>query len=222
MQLLHFVEHIPQSPSHIPLTEHFLEGCLTHHFRYALQPRIAKLTKKIDKSTTTNSLFVDFLKSYLWLFVAFSTNIPQIKWPADDCSWLWHPTDEQLLTHFNLNYSQNLPWKQYNLWPEMNFTLLSALQRKQQLLELFLLQLQKTEAWWLIWLAKCTKWEINPIQDLSSMHTANYLVAFAHKVHTGKITPSGKPCRLGNVETTLHAIGQTIALLGPNHHNLDL
>ena len=80
----------------------------------------------------------------------------------------------------------------------------------------------KTEAWWLIWLAKCTKWEINPIQDLSSMHTANYLVAFAHKVHTGKITPSGKPCRLGNVETTLHAIGQTIALLGPNHHNLDL
>ena len=28
----------------------------------------------------------------------------------------------------------------------------------------------KTEAWWLIWLAKCTKWEINPIQDPSSTH----------------------------------------------------
>jgi hypothetical protein len=42
----------------------------------------------------------------------------------------------------------------------------------------------KTEAWWLIWLAKWTKWEINPIQDHSSMHTADYLVAFAHKVQT--------------------------------------
>jgi hypothetical protein len=31
---------------------------------------------------------------------------------ADDCSRLWHLTDKQLLTHFNLNYPQNLPWKQ--------------------------------------------------------------------------------------------------------------
>jgi hypothetical protein len=77
----------------------------------------------------------------------------------------------------------------------------------------------KTEAWWLIWLAKCTEWEINPIQDSSSMHTANYLAAFPHKVWTGKISPSDKPCRLGNVETTQHASGQTIALLRPNHHN---
>ena len=73
----------------------------------------------------------------------------------------------------------------------------------------------KTEAWWHIWLAKCTKWEINPIQDPSSMSTANNLAAFAHKVQTGKITPSGKLCRLGNVETALHAIGQTIAYWGP-------
>jgi hypothetical protein len=28
-----------------------------------------------------------------------------------------------------------------------------------------------------------------------------------------------KLCRLGNVEAILHAIGQTIALLGPNHHD---
>ena len=77
----------------------------------------------------------------------------------------------------------------------------------------------KTEAWWLIWLAKCTEWDINPIQDPSTTYTSDYLAAFAHEVHTGKITPSGKPCRLGNVETALHAIGQTIALLGPNHHD---
>ena len=36
---------------------------------------------------------------------------------------------------------------------------------------------------------------------------------------TGKITPSGKPCYLGNVETALHAIVQTIALLVPNPHD---
>jgi hypothetical protein len=77
----------------------------------------------------------------------------------------------------------------------------------------------KTEAWWLIWLVKCTKWEVTPKQGPSSMHTASYLVAFAHKVLTGKITLSDKPCRLGNVETTICAIGQTITLMGPNHHN---
>ena len=62
---------------------------------------------------------------------------------AGDCSRLWHLTDEQLLTHFNLNYPQNLPWKQCALWPEMNFALHSALQRKRQPPESFLLQLQK-------------------------------------------------------------------------------
>ena len=62
---------------------------------------------------------------------------------ADDCCQLWHLTDKHLLTHFSLNYPQNLQWKQCLLWSEMNSALLSALQRKQQLLESFLLQLQK-------------------------------------------------------------------------------
>ena len=44
----------------------------------------------------------------------------------------------------------------------------------------------KTEAWWLIWLAKFSEWEINPIQDPSTTHTSNYLAAFANKEHTGK------------------------------------
>jgi hypothetical protein len=68
-------------------------------------------------------------------------------------------------------------------------------------------------------LAKCTKWEINPLQDPISMHNANYLAAFAHKVCTGKITPNDKLCRLGNMETIIFAIGLTMALLWPNHHN---
>ena len=37
---------------------------------------------------------------------------------------------------------QSLLWQQCTLWPEMSSTLLSAFQRKQQPLELFLLQLQ--------------------------------------------------------------------------------
>ena len=51
------------------------------------------------------------------------------------------------------------------------------------------------------------------------MHNANYLAAlFLQSIHR-RITLSGKLCRLGNVETTLYAIGQTIALLEPNHHD---
>ena len=62
---------------------------------------------------------------------------------ADDSSRLWHRTDKQLLKHYNSHYPQSLPWQQCTLWPEMNSTLLSALQRKQQPLESFLLQLQR-------------------------------------------------------------------------------
>ena len=60
---------------------------------------------------------------------------------ADDCSWLWHLTDKQLLTHFNSHCPQNPLWQQCILWPEMNFAILSILQRKQKLPELYLLQL---------------------------------------------------------------------------------
>jgi hypothetical protein len=49
----------------------------------------------------------------------------------------------------------------------------------------------KAELWRLIWLAKCIEWEINSIQDPSSLHTIIYIAAFAHKVITGKITHSG-------------------------------
>jgi hypothetical protein len=56
--------------------------------------------------------------------IAGTTNVM-----ADDCSRLWHLTDEELLTHFNLHYPQNLPWKECTLWPEMNFAFLSTLLR---------------------------------------------------------------------------------------------
>ena len=40
---------------------------------------------------------------------------------------------------------------------------------------------------WIIWMAKCIEWEINPTQDLSTMHTINYFVALTHNVDTGKL-----------------------------------
>ena len=64
---------------------------------------------------------------------------------ADDYSQLWHLTDEQLLTHFNLHCPQSLPWQQCTLQPETNSALLSALQRKQQPPESFLLRYQNRE-----------------------------------------------------------------------------
>lgn len=46
---------------------------------------------------------------------------------ADDCSRLWHLSDEQLLSHFNTNYPQKEPWQICHLRPEMLSALTSAL-----------------------------------------------------------------------------------------------
>jgi hypothetical protein len=62
-------------------------------------------------------------------------------------------------------------------------------------------------------------WFGNNMTDQPTLHTFDYLATFAHKVCAGKITLSGKACRNGNVETDLCAMRQTIALLGPNHHD---
>ena len=77
----------------------------------------------------------------------------------------------------------------------------------------------KAEAWWSLWLAKCSHWGIDPIQDPSTPFTGDYLAAFAHDVRMGTIVPGRKPCKLGNVETALRSVGQTIALLGPNNRD---
>ena len=133
---------------------------------------------------------------------------------ADNCSPLWHPMDTQLLTHFNSHHPQSQLWQQCTLWPEMSSALLSALQTKEQMSRAVPAKAIKIIAWWLIWLANCTEWEINPIQYCSTAHISDYLVAFAHNVHTGQISPSKKMCQLGSVETALCAICQKIALTG--------
>ena len=40
-------------------------------------------------------------------------------------------------------------------------------------------------------MSKCTEWEIHLIQDPSTIHSTNYLTAFAHEVCTEKITLKG-------------------------------
>ena len=50
---------------------------------------------------------------------------------ADDASRLWHFTDHDLLTHFNVTYPQSVPWTICTLRPEMTSAIISALSRQR-------------------------------------------------------------------------------------------
>jgi len=50
---------------------------------------------------------------------------------ADDCSHLWHLSDSQLLSYFNLTYPQAKPWKLVHLRPAMHSALTLALQQQR-------------------------------------------------------------------------------------------
>ena len=50
---------------------------------------------------------------------------------ADDCSRLWHLSDDELLTHFNLTYPQDEPWRLVQLRPSMHSCLISALRKER-------------------------------------------------------------------------------------------
>ena len=138
---------------------------------------------------------------------------------ADDCSRLWHLTDEQLLTHFDSHYPQSLPWQQCTLRPEMTFALLSALQRKQQPPELFLLQLQRQKhggsSGWQS--AQSGKSIPSKIPALTTPPTT--LQHLPTKYAQGKSPRAENRADLETWKPPSRAIGQTIALLGPNHHN---
>ena len=54
---------------------------------------------------------------------------------ADDCSWLWHLTDKQLLTHFNSSLATGCTVATVDSVGNVNFAILSILQRKQKLPE---------------------------------------------------------------------------------------
>jgi hypothetical protein len=50
---------------------------------------------------------------------------------ADDCSRLWHLSDDQLLTHFALHYPQSEPWQLCQLRPSLHSSLISALHKQR-------------------------------------------------------------------------------------------
>jgi hypothetical protein len=50
---------------------------------------------------------------------------------ADDLSRLWHLTDSQLLSYFNIKYPQDQPWQTATLRPAMLSSLTSALQKQR-------------------------------------------------------------------------------------------
>ena len=62
---------------------------------------------------------------------------------ADDCSRMWHLTDDELLTYFNLHYPQSTSWKMLRLRPAMNSALISALQRQRSEPESYLQEMPK-------------------------------------------------------------------------------
>jgi hypothetical protein len=57
---------------------------------------------------------------------------------ADDLSRLWHLSDSQMLSYFNLHYPQAQPWTLVPLRPEMLSALISALQKRRANLALLL------------------------------------------------------------------------------------
>jgi hypothetical protein len=50
---------------------------------------------------------------------------------ADDCSRLWKLSDQELLTHFRINYPQTEPWQLCPLRPSMHSSLISALHKQR-------------------------------------------------------------------------------------------
>ena len=137
---------------------------------------------------------------------------------ADDCIWLWHLTDKQLLTHFNFHFPQKLQWQQCILQPEMSFAPLFTLQRKQQLQELFLLQLQN---WVMVAhiAGKMRRVENLPLPRSQHKSHSQLPCGISPQSMHRENHPKWKLCRIRNVETALYAIGQTVVLPGPNHHD---
>ena len=61
------------------------------------------------------------------------THIPGVaNCMADDCSRLWHLTDNALLAHFESTYPQDKPWQMRHLRPQMLSVLTSALHKRRQ------------------------------------------------------------------------------------------
>ena len=62
---------------------------------------------------------------------------------ADDCSHLWNLSDEQLLTHFYLNYPQCTLWQMHHLRPVMHSALTTSLLMKRSQPGLYLPDLRR-------------------------------------------------------------------------------
>ena len=57
---------------------------------------------------------------------------------ADDCICKWNLTNDELLTYFNLKYTQPVSWKMIHLRPEMNSAMTLALLQIRSLPESYL------------------------------------------------------------------------------------
>jgi hypothetical protein len=89
------------------------------------------------KSTTTNStpaflLRLQAIHQRYHRYIPLHSYLPgKLNAMADDASRLWHLTDDQLLTHFNLHYPQHRSWHTCQPRPEMISAVTSALHRRR-------------------------------------------------------------------------------------------
>jgi hypothetical protein len=106
-------------------------------------PTVAWQTKG---STTTTSapaylLRIQALHQRFHRYQASSFFIPgQLNAMADDCSRLWHLSNDELLAHFNLVYPQTESWRIVQPTPEILSSVTCALRKKRPEPESFLLE----------------------------------------------------------------------------------
>ncbi len=111
---------------------------------------------------------------------------------ADNCSHLWHLSDDALLTHFNSCYLQAAGWTLCQLPSVMHSALISVLQRQQQELELYLPVLSlPANQHWALWTIFCHNIQVDPYLSNLDIEPIHLLWVFAICYCNGSIAPHG-------------------------------
>jgi hypothetical protein len=132
---------------------------------------------------------------------------------ADQCSRLFHLTDQQLLAHFDVAFPQTMPWQQFPLRSETLSALISALSRKKTRLGITAKRAKAADAHWTRWQKFCLEHNIDPFVRHCQYPVA-IIQVFAQRYRDGRIAPKGRSVKSGTVEDAVRAVGQAFAQLG--------
>ena len=132
---------------------------------------------------------------------------------ADDASRLWHLSDLDLLSHFNLVYSQALPWTICHLRPNMHSALTMALLCKRSTPASFLPDPNHAPLPGFSGLSIVPSTPLTPHSPIWPTPFPTSKV-FAQRYRSGSLAPNKKLVRARTVEAALRSIGQTVSSLG--------